>query len=197
MCSARLVTASSGINRVLHFFFLPDLHTTTGSSSFATPPRAATPRPVSHLGALARGATPPRRVAARAGRWFEATSRRTRQSQRGCRLRLRPDKKDRNKNKNKKGNIRGGGDGRVHYIYFYLFAYFFRPIYYPRTTLALPLTSNSDLGSHSGSSSPRLHYGTFLHFYRENNSAFSSLVDSRRIVRTHAARRSQHSILFL
>ena len=35
-----------------------------------------------------------------------------------------------------------------------------------------------------------------LHFYRENNSAFSPLVDSRRSVPTHAARRSQQLILF-
>ena len=33
-------------------------------------------------------------------------------------------------------------------------------------------------------------------FYRENTSALSCLVDSRRIVRTHAARRSQHLFFF-
>ena len=42
--------------------------------------------------------------------------------------------------------------------------------------------------------SPPPHYGTCLPFYREKDSAFSSLVDARRIVRTHAARRS-HQLL--
>ena len=64
------------------------------------------------------------------------------------------------------------------------FFYFFpHPNFYPRITLALPPSlppcSSSDPGSHSGPLLPPPHYGTCLHFYREKNSAFSSLVDSR------------------
>ena len=40
------------------------------------------------------------------------------------------------------------------------------------------------------------HFGTCLHFYREKKTAFSSLVDSRRIVPTHATRCSQQLIPF-
>ena len=68
-------------------------------------------------------------------------------------------------------------------------------IYDPRSTLALPPSGNSDMGSHSGSS---FLLPTTVHafiFYRGKNSKFPSLVDSRRIVRTHAARRSQQLIL--
>ena len=82
-------------------------------------------------------------------------------------------------------------------IFIFLILYFFHPIYYPRTTLALLPSSNSDLGSHSGFFSPLPTTVRAFIFYRENNSAFSSLVDSRRIVRTHAARRSQLSILVM
>ena len=77
----------------------------------------------------------------------------------------------------------------------YLF-YFFHPIYYVRTTLALPSGSNSDLGSHSGPSFP---LPTTVHdfFYSgRNQQLVSCLVVSRRIVRTHAARLSQPLILF-
>ena len=63
-----------------------------------------------------------------------------------------------------------------------LFFFFFHPIYYPRTTLALPPSSNSDPGSHSGPSSPLPTKVRAFIFYREKNSAFSPLVDSRRIV---------------
>ena len=38
---------------------------------------------------------------------------------------------------------------------------------------------------------PAPHYGTCLHFYRENTSVSSFLVDSLWIAPTHAARRSQ------
>ena len=68
--------------------------------------------------------------------------------------------------------------------------FFGRPIYYPRATLALPPSSNSDPGSHNGPSSPLPTTVRASILYRQQDSAFSSLVDSRRIVRTHAARRS-------
>ena len=61
-----------------------------------------------------------------------------------------------------------------------------------------PLSRNSDdPGSHSKLFSPPTHYGSCLSFfYRENISALSSLVDSRRIVLTHARRSQQFLILF-
>ena len=74
---------------------------------------------------------------------------------------------------------------------------FFYPIYYPRTTLAHPPSSNSDPGSHSGPSSPLPTTVRAFVFMAKNNRAFSFLVDSRRIVPTHAARPSQQFILFL
>ena len=77
-------------------------------------------------------------------------------------------------------------------------SYFFHPSYYPRTTLALPPSSSSDPGSHSGPYSPfpsSLRFTNAFIFYRENMSALSSLVDSRRIVLTHAARRSQQLLV--
>ena len=55
---------------------------------------------------------------------------------------------------------------------------------------------NSDPGSHSRLFSPLPTTVRALHFYRENISALSPLVDSRRIVLTHA-RRSQQLGLFL
>ena len=79
-----------------------------------------------------------------------------------------------------------------------LFPFFFLHPACPRTTLALVPSSNSEPGSHSGPPPPPPHYGTCLYFNCVKNSAFSSLVDSRRIVpRTHAARRSQQLILLL
>ena len=64
-----------------------------------------------------------------------------------------------------------------------LLLFFSHPIYYPRSTLALPPSSNSDPGPHSGPPppTPPLH-GTCLHFYHEKSSALSSFGDSRRIV---------------
>ena len=62
---------------------------------------------------------------------------------------------------------------------FYVF-FFFIPFCYPRTTLAFRAGSDSDPGSHSGPSPPLPTYGTCLLFYGDNNSAFSSLADSRR-----------------
>ena len=70
------------------------------------------------------------------------------------------------------------------------------PTYYPRTTLSLPVVTQTP-GQIAGSLPPPPHYGTFPHFYRENNSEFSSLVDSRQIVPTHAARRFQQLILYI
>ena len=75
--------------------------------------------------------------------------------------------------------------------------FFFHPIYYPRTTLALSPSSILDPGSHSGPPFPPPHYGTRLHsFIARKSRHFFCLVDSRRLVRTHAARRSQQLILF-
>ena len=73
--------------------------------------------------------------------------------------------------------------------------FFHHPIYYPCTALALPPSSNSDPGSHSGPSSPLPNtVRTFIFVARK--SAFSSLVHLRRITPTHAARRSQQFVLF-
>ena len=56
------------------------------------------------------------------------------------------------------------------------------PIHYPRNTLALPPSSKSDPGSHSGPFFPLPNeVRAFNFFFREKKSAFSSLVDSRRI----------------
>ena len=60
---------------------------------------------------------------------------------------------------------------------------------------SLPPSRDSDPGSHSRLFSLPTHYGSCLEFHREKISALSSLVDSRRIVLTHA-RRSQQLILF-
>ena len=68
------------------------------------------------------------------------------------------------------------------------FSFFFIPF----VIFALPPRNNSDPGSHSGPP----HYGACLHFCREKNSTFSSLVDSHRMVPTHTATRSQHLIFF-
>ena len=58
-----------------------------------------------------------------------------------------------------------------------------------------PYSRNSDPGLHSRLFPPPPHYGSCLAFYREEISALSSLVDSRRIALTHA-RRSQQLVLF-
>ena len=61
----------------------------------------------------------------------------------------------------------------------------------------LPLTRNSNPGSHSRLFFPSpLRTVRALHFYREKTWALSSLVDSRRIVPTHARRSQQLTILF-
>ena len=60
---------------------------------------------------------------------------------------------------------------------------------------SLPPSRSSDPGSHSRLFFPLPTRVRALHFYRENISALSSLVDSRRIVPTHA-RPSQQLIPF-
>ena len=62
---------------------------------------------------------------------------------------------------------------------------------------SLPPSRNADPGSHSRLFSPPcpLRFVPCI-FYRENISALSSLVDSRRIVLTHARRSQQLLILF-
>ena len=77
--------------------------------------------------------------------------------------------------------------------------FIFRPIYCVRLSPAPSLVVTQILGHIAGSSpSPRHPRGTVraLYFYREKDSALSSLVDSRRIVLTHA-RRPQQLILVL
>ena len=63
------------------------------------------------------------------------------------------------------------------------FLFLFHPTYYPRTSLALPPSSNSDPGSHSGlfpPPSPLRYVPSFLSL--EKIPALASVVDSRRIV---------------
>ena len=61
--------------------------------------------------------------------------------------------------------------------------------------LTLPPNIVTQIWSHiAGPPLPPPHYGTCLLFHREKKSAFSSLVDSLRIVPTPAARRSQKLI---
>ena len=58
-----------------------------------------------------------------------------------------------------------------------------------------PSSSITQLRGHiAASPSPSPHYNTGPNLYREKNSAFSSLVDSRRFVPTHAARRFQQLV---
>ena len=72
------------------------------------------------------------------------------------------------------------------YVLFFFFFFFSIPcIVLP--FCSLPPSRNSDPGSHSRLFSPPTHYGSCLaFFFREKILAFSSLVDSRRIVLTHA-----------
>ena len=75
--------------------------------------------------------------------------------------------------------------------------FFFHPIYHVRPSFcSLSLLVLTQIRGHiAGSSPPILTTVRFLYFYREKISALASLVDSRRIVLTHA-RRSQQLILF-
>ena len=71
------------------------------------------------------------------------------------------------------------------------------PVYYVRPSFFLSLLVVTQIrGSQSGLFSPHTLYGSCLAIYRECISALSSLVDSRRIVRTYA-RRSQQLILLI
>ena len=77
----------------------------------------------------------------------------------------------------------------------YSFAFFLlfvvHPIYYLRPSI-LSLLVVTQIRSYIAGSSPRLPTTVrALHFYRENISAFSSLINSRRIVLTHAGRSRQ------
>ena len=65
---------------------------------------------------------------------------------------------------------------------------FFHAIYYLRPLVLLPLSRNSDPGSHRARLFSTRARALHLNFYREKDSALSSLVDSRRIVPTHTLR---------
>ena len=78
----------------------------------------------------------------------------------------------------------------------FLFIYFY-PIYYPRTTLALPPSNNSDPGSHSGPSSPSpLRYVSSFLSREEFSIFFPRRLASNCAFVPHAARRSQQLIRF-
>ena len=74
-------------------------------------------------------------------------------------------------------------------------SFFFRfaqPIYYLRTfSFSFSLPSRISGPGHDKALLPLPHYGTSLNFYRGNNSARFSLFDSRRLVLTHAKKRSR------
>ena len=67
-------------------------------------------------------------------------------------------------------------------IYIYSLFFFLHHIYFPRTTLSPSLPVVTQSRSHIAGPPPSPHYGTCLCFYREKKSAFSSLIDWRRIV---------------
>ena len=84
---------------------------------------------------------------------------------------------------------------RRHGQHFFFLPFFFPILFiYVRSCLSPPSSRNADPGSHSRLFSPLPTTVRALHFYREKSSALSSLVDSRRIVLTHA-RRSKQLIL--
>ena len=76
------------------------------------------------------------------------------------------------------------------------FFFSFHPTYYLRPYIISLLVVTQIRGSRSRLFSPLSSTVRALHFYREKISALSSLVDSRRVVLTHA-RRTQQLILFL
>ena len=77
---------------------------------------------------------------------------------------------------------------------FLFFCFFFHPIYYLRPSVLSLLVVTQIRGHIAGCSSPLPTTVRALHFYHEKISG-PSLVDSRRVVLTHA-RRSQQLILF-
>ena len=84
---------------------------------------------------------------------------------------------------------------RVLLVFLFLFLFSILPIHYLRPSFSFPPSRNSDPGSHSRLFSPPTpQYGSRLAFLSREDFS-SSLVDSRRIVLTHA-RRSQQLILF-
>ena len=80
-------------------------------------------------------------------------------------------------------------------VYSFFFSFFFHPIYYLRPSILSLLFVTQIRGHIAGSSPPLPTTVSALYFYREKISALSSLVDSSRIVLTHA-RCSQQLILF-
>ena len=84
--------------------------------------------------------------------------------------------------------------GQIAFLVLYQFVFPY-PICDPCTTLALPPSNSiTQIRGHKAgppAASPLRHMPKFC---RENSSAFSSLIDSRRIVPTHAARRSQQFV---
>ena len=83
----------------------------------------------------------------------------------------------------------------VFVLFCFVLFFFPYPFYYLRPSV-LSLLVVTQIRGHIAVSSPLPTTVRALHFYREKISALSSLVDSRRIVLTHA-RRSQQLILFL
>ena len=82
------------------------------------------------------------------------------------------------------------------YFVYYSATTFFFLLFFPSHLLSSPFLVVTQIRGHIAGSSPPLPTTVrALHFYRENISALSSLVDSRRIVLTDA-RRSQQLILF-
>ena len=72
---------------------------------------------------------------------------------------------------------------RVIFLCILYLVYILHPKFYPRTTLVLPRSSNSDPGSHSGPFPPLRTTVCAFVFIARRILHFSSLVDSRRIGR--------------
>ena len=79
-------------------------------------------------------------------------------------------------------------------LLFYFFPFFSIPFIIFALLFSLPPSRNSDQGSHSRLFPPPPYYGSCLAILSRGDFS-SSLVDSRRIVLTHA-RRSQQLVLF-